>query len=67
MSTSQENLVKQASMTADAYFYRAITTIDKQFGDGYAKNHPELIVGFMTTAASDFQSCLISQTLDERL
>lgn len=56
--------MKQASMTANEYFHESIDTIDKKFGIGYAQKHPELIVGFMTTAASDFQSYLISQNLE---
>ncbi len=60
MTISPENLMKQASMTANEYFYRAIDTIDKQFGQGYAKSHPELIVGFMITAAKDFHTSMTS-------
>jgi hypothetical protein len=56
--------MKQAAMTANEYLIDAIDSIDKRFGDGYAQKHPELIVGFMTTAAKDFQACLISQQLE---
>ncbi len=32
----------------------AIRTIDRHAGEGYAKEHPELISAFMTTAAANF-------------
>ena len=64
MTISSEILMKQAAMTANEYLIDAIDSIDKRFGDGYAQKHPELIVGFMTTAVNDFQACLISQQLE---
>ena len=36
----------------ESYLSLAITTIDSKFGDGYAKKHPELIVGFLNTVAA---------------
>ncbi|WP_241556510.1 hypothetical protein [Shigella boydii] len=32
----------------------AIRTIDRHAGEGYAKEHPDLISAFMTTAAANF-------------
>ncbi len=32
----------------------AIRTIDRHAGEGYAKEHPELISAFMTTTAANF-------------
>lgn len=32
----------------------AIRTIDRHAGEGYTKEHPELISAFMTTAAANF-------------
>ena len=32
----------------------AIITIDRHVGEGYAKEHPDLISAFMTTAAANF-------------
>ena len=32
----------------------AIRTIDRHVGEGYAKEHPDLISAFMTTAAANF-------------
>ncbi|TQN82556.1 UNVERIFIED_ORG: hypothetical protein FHU01_3199 [Citrobacter freundii] len=32
----------------------AVKVTDRNFGDGYAKAHPELISAFMTTAAANF-------------
>ena len=34
----------------------AIKIIDRNAGEGYAKEHPELISAFMTTAAANFST-----------
>lgn len=44
----------QASSTAALYFAKAIEVIDAKLGTGYAAGHPELIAGFMQTAALDY-------------
>jgi hypothetical protein len=49
-----DTLLRQASMTADTYMGEAIDCIDKKFGDGFAEKNPDLVVGFMKVAASDF-------------
>lgn len=46
-------LYRQASMTAEGYLQKAISSIDEALGEGYAAEHPELIAAFMATAASD--------------
>ena len=54
-----EAVMRQAWMTAEEYFTSAIECIDKQFGDGYAKLHPDLVGAFMQTAARDFHSTMM--------
>jgi hypothetical protein len=56
-------LMDQASGTAETYFSRAIKSIDGEFGDGYSANHPELVVGFMQTAAMDFGAGVLAQQI----
>ncbi|WP_291970369.1 hypothetical protein [Candidatus Symbiopectobacterium sp.] len=50
---SAEKLMDHATETAGTWMWRAIREINEKFGDGYAKSHPELIVGFMQTAGID--------------
>lgn len=57
-------LMHQARDTAETYFNQSIRVIDKKFGEGYAEEHPELIAGFMNTAARDFDTCMTRQALD---
>ena len=52
-------------MTAHEYFHAAIKTIDSEFGEGFAKKHPELIAGFMQTAAEDFHAGVTARALQE--
>ena len=42
----------QIEKSAD-YLGSAVEEIDKQFGEGYAKEHPELVGAFMQVAAND--------------
>ena len=51
-----DTLLKQASDTAQAYMIRAKYDINEQFGEGYAKDHPELVAAYMKVAAMDFQT-----------
>jgi len=50
-------------MTASGYLFEAIERIDKQLGEGYAEEHPELIVGFMHAAAFDCSIGVLAQQL----
>ena len=61
---SPSDLMRQARDTAETYFNQAVRIIDEKFGEGYAKEHPELIAGFMKTAAKDFDTCMTRQALD---
>ncbi len=58
---SPSDLMRQARDTAETYFNQAVRIIDEKFGEGYAKEHPELIAGFMKTAAKDFDTCMTRQ------
>lgn len=50
---SAERLMEQAGSTAVTWMRTAVVEIDELFGKGYAKAHPELIVGFMQAAGAD--------------
>ena len=61
---SAADLMRQAMLTSQSYFNSAVLFIDEKFGEGYAKAHPELIVGYMDTAARDFDTCITRQALN---
>ena len=56
-------LMEQAEGTAITYMNHAETAIDSRFGDGYAKKHPDLLVGFMTVCAMDYNTNLLAQKI----
>lgn len=62
---SNGTALQQAGETASRYLYDGAYDIDKLFGSGYAKAHPELLCAYMQTAASDFNSSVIFDTLYE--
>lgn len=61
ITASFHTLMEQGPMTASLYMGKAVEEIDKEFGDGYAKKHPELVGQFMQTAAIDEGSTVIAQ------
>ena len=54
MTSNWDNLVIQAADTAGYYLRKAIHHIDENFADGYAMNHPELVIAFMDICVRDF-------------
>lgn len=54
-------LMVQAADTAEYWMHRAIETIDRTFGEGYAKDNPELVAGFMKAAATDQHAMYIDK------
>jgi hypothetical protein len=64
ISASNETLLRQASMTANEYFDKAIEGIDARFGKGFAKAHPELIAAHMQAAAIDLGAAVIARAIE---
>jgi len=56
-------LFRQAPMTTSGYMDKAIQTIDEAFGEGYAKNNPQLVGDFIKACSIDFGSASISVAL----
>ena len=67
IEATADTLLRQASMTAAEYFDKAILHIDTTFGEGYAKEHPELIAAYMKVSASDMNFMTLSKSLSEGL
>lgn len=65
ISADGATLLRQASMTAMEYFDKAVSHIDKSFGEGYAKKHPELVAAFMQVAASDLNYAGLAKAQSE--
>jgi hypothetical protein len=50
-----------AAIAANEYMRQAVRNIDEAFGEGYAKDHPELIGAYMQTVALEEQSRHLEQ------
>lgn len=66
--------MNQATATADLYLADAVSSIDRTFGDGYAKKHPELVGAYINTAAADYMAWMngvctahIKESIEESL
>lgn len=64
--TTAETIMNQAGYTAEVWMKAAVEAIDNQFGEGYAKAHPELVGSFMQAAAAD-QSGMYLRKIGELL
>ena len=60
-----ENALSQASLTIDQYIGQAINLIDSRFGDGYSREHPELVGQLVQSQAMDFNSTVMTAALYE--
>ena len=67
ITASGTTLMRQAPMTAGEYMDAAVLEIDKKFGKGYAKAHPELVGAFIQTAALDFGASVIARAIQDGL
>ncbi len=54
ITASFDELLRQASMTADTYMSSAVREIDETFGKGFAKSNPTLVAAYMQAASADF-------------
>jgi len=52
--SSADNLAKQASATVHCYMRGAVMAVDEFLGEGYAKDHPELVGSIVQACAIDF-------------
>ncbi len=62
---SLDTLVQQAPRTAELYLTEAVQAIDVQFGGGFAKGHPELVVAFMQICERDFAAASWQKLAEE--
>jgi len=60
-------LMDDAALTAHSFLSRAIRAIDEDLGEGYAKEHPELIGAFMMTASIEDAATIIAKVLGEAI
>jgi hypothetical protein len=58
-------LMRQAPMTAQGYLMEAVECIDNEFGQGYAKNHPDLVAAFMHVSGQDFTMAILAKAIGE--
>jgi hypothetical protein len=65
ISAGNDTLMRQAQGTAHTYMLAAVEDIDEVLGKGYARQHPELIVGYTQTAAIDLGTAIIARAIEK--
>lgn len=65
VSESPSTLMCQAPITVGDYMTQAIELIDIEFGEGYARAHPELVGAFLQATARQFQTAVVKIGLQE--
>ena len=64
MKIDYDNLMRQAPGTVEVYMQHTVIAIDRQFGGGYANDHPELVASFIHDATIDFATGAIGGVLE---
>ena len=59
------DLMVEAPDTVNFYLRRAIEHIEDSFGEGYAKEHPELLAGFIQACATEFHTAIEAKSVGE--
>ena len=62
---SYDEAMEQATGTTQAYFCKAVSTIDAEFGEGYAKKNPHLVSTLTSAQVSDFNNMVTTKALWE--
>jgi ethanolamine utilization protein EutP (predicted NTPase) len=65
VTTSIEKLSSQAAVSTNEYMRQAVEYIDKEFGEGYAAEHPDLVGAFIRTCAQDCHTTVLVKALQE--
>ena len=64
ITADADTLFRQAGHTAEQYLRDGIESIDRAMGDGFAAEHPELVVAFMRVRRAGFHTVIIKKGLD---
>lgn len=60
-------LMHDAINTADSFLGAAVIRIDREFGEGYAAAHPELVAAFMQAAAIECGAVTLAKVIGEAI
>lgn len=58
-----KELEDDCNLSTENHFNYVVRMIDKKFGDGYAKEHPELIGALVQSASMEFRSITLRHNL----
>jgi hypothetical protein len=64
-SLTANDLMVEAPDTVNFYFECAIERIDNRLGEGYAKEHPELLAGFIQACATELHTAIEARETTE--
>jgi hypothetical protein len=67
ITANWDTLMKQATMTSITYMNRIVDEVDLAFGEGYAKEHPDLVGMLVIASAIDFASSSISAVMQQNM
>ncbi|MEG1899425.1 MAG: hypothetical protein RR183_07100 [Bacteroidales bacterium] len=57
--------MRQAPETVQTYLTYAVRAIDTEFGKGYAKEHPELVSGYIQASSLDMSASMIAKSIQD--
>jgi molybdopterin biosynthesis enzyme MoaB len=65
ISGSYDELTLSAAASTDDFLAAAVRSIDKQMGAGFAKDHPELVAAFLSTASAEYRNAALIVAIQE--
>lgn len=64
MSNMDDMRMRQGPETADLWLREVVKSIDRVFGDGYARDNPQLVAGMLAASSSDFRTTMLTASMD---
>ena len=58
------NLLAKSAGTIEDHLGRAVETIDREFGEGYAQTQPALVASIVETISAEFRTVLMLRTAE---
>ncbi len=65
MEGLMSKIAEDARHSAELSFWKAVETIDKEFGEGYSEKHPELVGKFIQASSAEIAGTTIAGAILE--
>ena len=64
MANMDEVRMRQGAQTADLWLHEVVRSIDEVFGEGYARDNPQVVAAMLAASVSDFRTTMLTASID---